>query len=79
MVVNYIVIMQGSKKLFTGPMARRILKTQFVNEKQKWKVFVLLTTRKEKKKFSQIKREKIGIELKNGSEILYQVYATIML
>jgi hypothetical protein len=56
-----------SKELFTGPFARQMLdpKKKIESQLEKWKVFVLL------------RKNKHGLVLKKGSEVLYQV-ATCM-
>ena len=57
-----------SRQLFTGPFARQLLvqdpkrKGESQNEKEKWKIFVLL------------KKDKQGLVLNKDSEVLYQVY-----
>ena len=55
-----------SKLLFTGPKARQMLDPNNGGERDKWKVFVLLDKNKQ------------GLVLKKGSEILYQVNSAIM-
>ena len=54
--------MQKSKLLFTGPKARQMLDSSNGGEREKWKVFVLLDKNKQ------------GLVLKKGSELLYQVH-----
>ena len=58
-----------SGELFTGPFARQMLSPKMGGESQhdneKWKIYVLL------------ERNKQGLVLRNGSEVLYQVHRQI--
>ena len=58
-----------SGELFTGPYARQMLGPKMGDESkhknEKWKIFVLL------------ERNKQGLVLRKGSEVLYQVYRQI--
>ena len=57
------IYMQDSKLLFTGPKARLMLDpNNHGGEREKWNMFILLDKNKQ------------GLVLKRGSEVLYQVH-----
>ena len=70
--IHKIILIQESGELFTGPFARQMLESgnggkleQHSNKK--WKFFALQ------------ERNKQGLVLKKGSEILFQVHAYIII